>query len=114
MRLAFEEVPARFEQVARTLGAGAWRVFLQITLPLAWRGVIAGMALGFARSLGEFGATILVAGAIPGKTATLSVSIFNLIQLGEDRDALRLLCVSILFSYSALWCSEALWKRPQR
>jgi molybdate transport system permease protein len=111
MRLAFEEVPVRFEQVARTLGATRWRVFIEITLPLAWRGVVAGMALGFARSLGEFGATILVAGAIPGKTATLSVSIFNLIQLGEDSKALQLVLISVLISFAALWCSEVLWRR---
>jgi molybdate transport system permease protein len=113
LRLVFEEVPVRFEQVGRTLGAGPWRVFTEITLPLAWRGVVAGMALGFARSLGEFGATIVVAGAIPGKTATLSVSIFNLIQLGEDSRALQLLFISVLFSYAALWTSELLWRRPR-
>lgn len=113
MRLAFEQVPVRFEQVARTLGAGPIRVFFQITLPLAWRGVVAGLVLGFARSLGEFGATILVAGAIPGQTATLSVSIFNLIQLGQDRDALRLLLISALLSFLALWCSEWIFRKAR-
>jgi molybdate transport system permease protein len=111
IRLAFEQVPIRYEQVARTLGAGPWKAFFEITLPLARRGVIAGMVLGFARSLGEFGATIVVAGAIPGKTATLSVSIFNLIQLGRDDDAVRLLLVSVLLSLSALWCSEVMFRR---
>ncbi|HEV8543683.1 MAG TPA: molybdate ABC transporter permease subunit [Verrucomicrobiae bacterium] len=113
VRLAFEQVPVRFEQVARTLGARSWRVFFEITLPLGWRGVIAGMVLGFARSLGEFGATIVVAGAIPGKTATLSVSIFNLIQLGRDAEALRLLVISVLLSFGALWCSEMIFRRAR-
>jgi len=111
MRLAFEQVPERFEQVARTLGAGGWRAFFTITLPLAWRGVAAAVVLGFARSLGEFGATILVAGAIPGQTATLSVSIYNLIQLGQDGAAFRLLFVSVLLSFGALWISEILFRK---
>src|SRR5450432_3634687 len=90
-RIAFEEVPARYEQIARTLGANERRVFFTITLPLAIRGVISGLLLAFARSLGEFGATILVAGNIPGQTSTVAVSIYNLVQLGKDDDAFRLL-----------------------
>jgi molybdate transport system permease protein len=70
-RVAFEEVNPRFEQMARTLGAGEWRVFFTITLPLARRGVLGGTLLAFARALGEFGATIMVAGNIPGQTTTL-------------------------------------------
>src|SRR6185503_5886658 len=83
-RVAFENVSPRLEQVARTLGSGPWRVFARITLPLALRGVVAGALLAFARALGEFGATIMVAGYIPGKTATLALSIYNLVQLGHD------------------------------
>lgn len=105
-RVAFEQVNPRFEHVARTLGARPLRVFFAITLPLAARGVIAGAVLAFARALGEFGATILVAGAIPGKTATISVSIYNLIQLGHDAAALRLLAVSVGLSFGAVWLSE--------
>lgn len=112
IRVAFEEVNPRFEQVARTLGARPFRVFLTITLPLARRGVLAGMVLGFARALGEFGATIMIAGAIPGKTATLSVSIFNLIQLGQDGAAFRLLAVAVFLSFLALWVTELLLRRP--
>jgi molybdate transport system permease protein len=112
-RVAFEEVNPRLEQVARTLGARAGRVFWSITLPLAFRGVLAGCVLAFARALGEFGATILVAGAIPGKTATLSVSIFNLIQLGQDAAAMRLLLVSVALSFGALWFSEFLIRRKR-
>src|SRR4051812_15173459 len=110
-RVAFAEVNPRLEQVARTLGANAFRVFFTITLPLALRGVLAGAVLAFARALGEFGATILFAGAIPGKTATISVSIFNLIQLGKDEAALRLLLISALLSFAALWMSEYLIHR---
>jgi molybdate transport system permease protein len=110
-RVAFEEVNPRFEQVARTLGARAGRVFLSVTLPLAFRGILAGTVLAFARALGEFGATILVAGAIPGKTATLSVSIFNFIQLGQDERAFRLLLVSVALSFGAVWLSELLIRR---
>ena len=75
-RIAFEEVNPRFEQIARTLGAGDARVFFTITAPLARRGILGGMILAFARALGEFGATIMVAGNIPGRTSTLSLSIF--------------------------------------
>jgi len=83
-RIAFEQVNPRFEQVARTLGAGEARVFFTITLPLAWRGILGGMTLAFARALGEFGATIMVAGNIPGQTSTLSLSIYQHVQLGQD------------------------------
>ena len=77
----------------------------------AFRGIIAGTVLAFARALGEFGATILIAGAIPGKTATISVSIYNLIQLGKDDQALRLLLISVVLSFGALWASEYLIRR---
>lgn len=106
VRVAFEEVNPRLEQVARTLGASPSRVACTITLPLAARGIIAGIVLAFARALGEFGATILVAGNIPGKTATLSVSIYSFIQLGQDADAYRLLCISALLAFVAVWISE--------
>jgi molybdate transport system permease protein len=89
-RVAFEEVNPRFEQIARTLGAGNWRVFFTITIPLAARGIVAGLILAFARALGEFGATIMIAGNIPGKTSTLSLAIFQDVQLGDDTHAFRL------------------------
>ena len=110
-RTAFEEVNPRLEQVARTLGHGAASVFLRITLPLATRGVVAGMLLAFARALGEFGATILVAGNIPGKTATLSLSIYQYIQLGEDAHAFRLLTISVVAAFTLVWLSEFYLKR---
>jgi molybdate transport system permease protein len=110
-RIAFEAVNPRFEQVAATLGASPFRVLLTITLPLAIRGIIAGSVLAFARALGEFGATVLVAGNIPGRTTTLSVSIYNDIQLGHDNDAFRLLAVSVVLAFAAVWMSEWLFKR---
>ena len=110
-RVAFEGINPRLEQVARTLGAGEWRVFATITLPLAMRGVIAGALLAFARALGEFGATIMVAGYIPGQTATLSLSIYHLVQLGRDTEALGLLGLSLVLAFGAVWVSEWFLRR---
>ena len=104
-----------FEQVARTLGAGEARVFFTITLPLAWRGILGGMTLAFARALGEFGATIMVAGNIAGQTSTLSLSIYQHVQLGQDPQAYRLLGVSVALAFLAVWTSECLLlRRPSR
>jgi molybdate transport system permease protein len=113
-RVAFEEVNPRFEQIARTLGARDARVFLTITLPLASRGIISGMLLAFARAIGEFGATILVAGNIPGRTTTLSLAIYNFVQLGRDGDAFRLLAVAVVLAFVAVWISEAFVRRSSR
>jgi molybdate transport system permease protein len=110
-RVAFEQVNPRFEQIARTLGASNARVFWTITVPLARNGIIGGMLLAFARALGEFGATIMVAGNIPGQTSTLSLAIFQSVQLGEDRHAFRLLAVSVALAFAAVWCSEWLMRR---
>ena len=113
-RVAIEEVNPRLEQIARTLGASPLRVFFTITLPLAARGIIAGMILAFARALGEFGATIMVAGNIPGKTTTLSLSIFQNVELGEDSHAFRLLGVSVLLAFIAVWSSQFLLRRKRK
>lgn len=110
-RVAFENVNPRLEQVARTLGAGPWRVFASVTLPLALRGLVAGALLAFARALGEFGATIMVAGFIPGQTATLALSIYHLVQLGQDGEALGLLAVSVTIAFGAVWASEWFLRR---
>ncbi len=112
-RVAFEGVNPRLEQIARTLGAGNWRVFFTITVPLAARGIVAGLVLAFARALGEFGATIMIAGNIPGKTATLSLAIFHNVQLGQDGAAFRLLAVSVLLAFAAVWFSEFLLRRKK-
>ena len=110
-RVAFEEVNPRLEQIARTLGAGDFRVFCTISVPLAARGIVSGMLLAFARALGEFGATIMVAGNIPGKTSTLSLSIFQSVQDFQDTEAFRLLGVSVLFAFAAVWTSELVLRR---
>ena len=111
-RVAFEEINPRLEQIARTMGAGEVRVFFTITAPLALRGIPGGMILSFARALGEFGATIMVAGNIPGQTSTLSLSIFQSVQLGQDAYAFRLLGVSTVLAFIAVWTSE--WLMRQR
>lgn len=112
-RVAFEEVNPRLEQIARTLGASGPRVFFTITLPLAARGVVSGVLLAFARSLGEFGATILVAGNIPGRTSTISLSIYNLVQLGRDQQAFRLLYIAVAISFVAVWIAEFSLRRAE-
>ena len=113
-RVAFEEVNPRLEQVARTLGAGEVRVFFTITLPLATRGIAAGMLLAFARALGEFGATIMVAGNIPGRTSTLSLAIYQNVQLGHDRTAFGLLAISVVLAFISVWSSGWLVRRRRR
>lgn len=110
-RVAFEEINPRFEQVARTLGASTSRIFFTIHLPLAARGIISGAILAFARALGEFGATILVAGYIPHETATLSLSIYHLVQLGKDTAALQLVLISVLLAFFLLWFNELFFSK---
>lgn len=112
-RVAFEQVNPRLEQIARTLGASNARVFCTITLPLARQGILGGMLLAFARALGEFGATIMIAGNIPGKTSTLSLAIFQSVQLGEDAHAFRLLGMSVTLAFLAVWGSEWLMRRKK-
>lgn len=112
-RVALEEVNVRYEHVARTLGASEPRVFFAITLPLASRGIIGGTVLALARAIGEFGATIVVAGNIPGRTTTLSLAIFSRIELGRDSDAYRLLLVSVIIAFVALWINEAVVRRAR-
>ena len=113
-RVAFEEVNPRLEQIVRTLGAGNFRIFCTITLPLASRGLTGGLLLAFARALGEFGATIMVAGNIPGRTSTLSLAIFQSVQLGEDAHAFRLLGIAVVLAFAAVWGSECLVRRRKR
>lgn len=93
-RAAFENVEPQFEDAARTLGIGEWAVFFRVTLPLAWRGILAGLLLSFARALGEFGATLMVAGSIAGKTQTLSIAVYEAVQAGQDDTANFLVAVT--------------------
>jgi len=92
-RAAFEEVHPQFQQAARVLGLAEAAIFFRVTLPLAWRGILAGALLAFARALGEFGATLMVAGSIPGKTQTLSIAVYEAVQAGQDALANRLVLV---------------------
>ncbi len=115
VRLAIESVDPRLETAAATLGAGPARVLLTVTLPLALPGVIAGMVLAFARSLGEFGATIMVAGNIEGVTRTIPLAIFSDVQTpGGDPSAMRLVVIAVIVSFLALMASELLSRRLVR
>lgn len=113
-RSGFEEVDPRLVAVARTLGDSRTRAFFRVTLPLAWRGVMTGLLLAFSRALGEFGATVLVAGNIPGRTQTLALAIFHRTQLGEDAGALRLVGVATLVSFVSIYATEVLARRRTR
>jgi molybdate transport system permease protein len=113
-RSAFEEVDPRLPAVARSLGRGPLRAFLEVELPLAWRGVAAGAVLAFARALGEFGATILVAGNIPGRTQTLALAMFQRVQVGRDQEAVELAAISVLLATGALAMAEILVRRREK
>lgn len=110
---AFQEVNPRFEDIARTLGANEWRVFATISLPLALRGIVAGAVLAFARAMGEFGATAVVAGMIPRKTMTISLAIYQNVQLGRDAAALPLLIVSIAIVFVTVLCGQIISLRKR-
>ncbi|WP_431470055.1 molybdate ABC transporter permease subunit [Sphingosinithalassobacter sp. LHW66-3] len=115
MRLSIEAVDRRLEQAAQTLGAGRRRVFLSVTLPLALPGVVAGAVLGFARALGEFGATITFVSNVPGQTQTLPLAIYSALQLPEgEAQVLRLAAVSVLLALGALVASEMIARRAGR
>lgn len=114
VRSALEEVDPRLLGVARTLGRGPAATFFAVHLPLAWRGVLAGAVLAFARALGEFGATILVAGNIPGRTQTLALALFQRVQVGREREALVLAGVSAALAFAAMLLVEWLSRRRER
>ena len=106
-RAGFEQVDRRYEQIAATLGAGPARVFFTVSLPLARRGVLAGALLGFSRALGEFGATILLAGALPS-TRTIAVAIYTYTETGQEAAATTMLAVSATIAFGALLVSNRL------
>jgi molybdate transport system permease protein len=107
-RAAFEAVDRELEEAARVLGVSEPGIFFRVTLPLAWRGILAGVLLAFARALGEFGATLMVAGSIPGKTQTLSIAVYEAVQAGHDETAKMLVlitsvtCVAVLVAAGRL------------
>ena len=109
-RAAFEGVNPQLEQAARVLGLPEAAVFWRITLPLAWRGILAGILLTFARALGEFGATLMVAGSIPGQTQTLSIAVYEAVQAGDDRLANQLVALISLVCIVILWTTARLSK----
>ncbi len=108
VRSGIEQVDRRYEDLAATLGATPFRILRTITLPLASRGIIAGAVLGFSRALGEFGATIMVAGAIPGRTQTLAVGIYTFVETGREEAAWGLLLLSALLAFAAIYLSNRL------
>jgi molybdate transport system permease protein len=97
-RAALEQVDPHFLQAARTLGASEWRVFREVALPLAWPGVLAGTILSFARALGEFGATLMLAGNIPGKTATIPIAIYFAVEADDVRSAVAWCFIDVMIS----------------
>jgi molybdate transport system permease protein len=114
VRTSFSEVNPRLEQIAATLGASSLRILFVVTIPLAYKGIIAGALLAFSRALGEFGATILLAGNIPGKTQTLSLAIYNFVQLGKDSEAYTLLGITVALAFPFVWCSEWLLRSAKK
>jgi molybdate transport system permease protein len=110
-RVGFEQAQEEMEDAAKVEGADALQVFWHVNLPLATRGIIAGLILAYARCLGEFGATILIAGNIPGRTTTIATAIYQHVQLGQDASAYRLLLVSVAMAFIAIWTSEYFLRR---
>ena len=116
VRAAFEEVPAAIEQAARYLGANEWRVFFTVTLPLAARPVMAGAAIAFARALGDFGVTMMIAGSIPGRTQTAALAIYEAVQRGDEAQAGALVAVMSALALGLLYAANRLggrrlWRR---
>jgi molybdate transport system permease protein len=114
IRTAFEEIPRIYEDAASNLGGRPLRVFFKVTLPLARRGLTAGILLSFARALGEFGATVMIAGFIPGVTETLPLAIYRSVQIGDDSRALWLAGTSATIAFVATWISASLVRRQYR
>lgn len=111
VRVGFEEVSKEFEDAARVEGANRRQMFWHVVLPLSARSITAGIIQSFARALGEFGATIMVAGNIPGKTTTLSLAIYQNVEMGRSGAAFRLMGISVALAFLAIWLSEHLLRR---
>jgi molybdate transport system permease protein len=114
VRAAFEEVDPRLLAMARSLGHTPLQAFRRVALPLSWRGILAGTLLAFSRALGEFGATIMIAGNIPGRTQTLALAIFQRTQIGADGAALRLVAVTVVLAFVTVWTTEIVTRRRER
>ena len=113
-KAAFESVDTSLENAARTLGHSEISVFLKVSFPLAWRGIMAGMMLAFARAMGEFGATLMIAGNLPGKTQTLSVAVYQAVQAGDDSLANTLVIITSCVSFFILYASGKLLNGRQQ
>jgi len=115
-RAAFAAVDPQVENAARTLGLGELKLFVRVTLPLAWRGVLAGALLALARAMGEFGATLMVAGSLPGRTQTLSLAIYDAVMAGDDARAQTLVLICLITSVVLLIAAAQLLRRgrPER
>ncbi|WP_269900352.1 molybdate ABC transporter permease subunit [Paenalcaligenes faecalis] len=113
-RAAFEDVDHRLEDAGIVLGLSRLQVFFRVSLPLAMRGIMAGVLLAFARALGEFGATLMIAGSIPGRTQTLSISIYEAVQAGNDSFAMVLVLVTSISCITVLWVAGLLTPAQHR
>lgn len=113
-QVTFEGIDPRLETMARTLGYGRWTTLARVTLPLAFRGLLAALILGFTRALGEFGATVTLAGNIPGRTQTLASAIFNAQQVGDDRLAAALMALAVVVGLVATLVAEHLGRDSRR
>lgn len=113
VKSAIEEVDEKLEQAARVLGAGEIRIFWTITFPLAWPGVVAGLIMSFTRALGEFGATLIIAGNIPGRTQTMPLAIYQAIETGEMEQVMGLVLLLTIFSFTVVLFSNR-WIRKKR
>lgn len=109
-RAAFENINPQLEQAAGTLGVSEWAIFWRVTLPLAWRGILAGVLLAWARALGEFGATLMIAGSIPNETQTLSIAVYEAVQASDDALANQLVIIISLVCVAVLWTTQFLTK----
>jgi molybdate transport system permease protein len=109
-RAALEGVGQKYENAARTLGCGEWQVFVRVSLPLAVRGIVAGSMLAFARAMGEFGATLMIAGNLPGRTQTLSLAVYSAVQAGNDGLANQLVLIISVVCVAILWTANRLVK----
>jgi len=107
-RAAFQMVDAQYQDAARVLGVGETAIFFRVTVPLALRGIMAGVLLAFARALGEFGATLMIAGSIPGRTQTLSIAIYEAVQAGDEHTAMLLVAITSITCVLVLWISSRL------
>lgn len=110
-RIALGSSQRRLTDVARTLGASPASAFFRVAIPIAWPGLVSGIVLAWCRAIGEFGATILIAGNIPGRTQTLALAIYQHVQTGRERDAVPLILFSIAISFGAIIASELLVRR---